>query len=118
MYPDKRSLVGSGIDTATNIEKSPLAEGFVAGLKAALIGAPIGAAVQGMRGKDALHGALVAALVPGLLAAIARGSKKKLENLNAEAAIRYHAGNIRDREPLFFMPPKQYLGQYFTRRGE
>lgn len=113
---DNRSLVGTGIDEAVHLEKSPIAEGFVSGLKAALMGAPVGAMIQAARGKDPVAGALLGALIPGLIAGLAKGTTKKLENLNTEAALRYHAENIKNREPMFFMPPRQQLGRYFSRR--
>jgi hypothetical protein len=111
-----RSFLSTGMDEAAHFEKSPVAEGFVAGLKAALLGAPVGAAVQALRGKDALTGALLGAVIPGLLAGLAKGGTRKLENLSTEADLRYHAQNIKDREPMFFMPPRQQLGRYFSRR--
>lgn len=115
---DNRSLVGETIDKAVEFERSPMAEGFMAGLKAALIGAPIGAGVNALRGGGAGTGAIVGALIPGLIAGLARASTQKLENLNAEAALRYHTENIKAREPMFFMPPRQTLGRYFSRRFE
>jgi hypothetical protein len=118
MDEDKRSLVGKVIDTSAGVEKSPLTAGFVAGLKAALWGAPLGAGIQAVRGKDAVTGAAIGALAAGILAAISRSGQQKVQNLGAEASLRYHAGNIKDREPLFFMPPRQYMRQYFTRRYE
>ena len=114
--PDNRSLVGTGIDEATYLQKSPAAEGFMAGLKAALMAAPIGAGVQALRGKDPLIGAIIGAAGAGLVAGLARSSSRKLENLDTEAALRYHAQNIKEREPMFFMPPRQQLGRYFSRR--
>ena len=115
---DNRSFVGEVIDKSVQLERSPLAEGFMAGLRAALMGAPIGAGVNALRGGNAGTGALVGALIPGIIAGLARASAQKVENLNTEAAIRYHAQNIKDREPMFFMPPKQYMGKYFSRRFE
>ncbi len=118
MSLDQRSLIGTGIDEAKHFEKSPVTEGFIAGLKAALLGAPVGASIQMMRGKNPVAGAVLGALVPGILAGLAASSEKKLENLSTEAAIRYHAQNIKEREPMFFMPPRQMLGRYFSRSFE
>lgn len=111
-----RSLVGVGLDRAATFEESPVTRGFMAGLKAAIIGAPVGAAVQAFRGHDALGGAVLGALIPGILAGLARAGAKKVQNLDTEAYLRYHADQIKSREPEFFLPPKQYLGKYFTRR--
>lgn len=114
--PDNRGFVGSGIDRAIALEKSPTAEGFVAGLKAALIGAPMAAGIQALRGKDPVLGAILGAAVPGILAGIARASVQKIENLDSEANLRYHAQKIKEREPAFFLPPRQYMGRYFSER--
>lgn len=116
MTPDSRSFIGEGLDQAVHFEKSPLTAGFMAALKAALLGAPLGAGIQAMRGHNAAAGALVGAVVPAVIAGISAASTQKVENLNTEAVLRYHAQNIKDREPLFFMPPRQYLGKYFSRR--
>ena len=113
-----RSLIGETIDVAAQAEKSPLVEGFVAGLKAALLGAPIGAGVQALRDKSPMTGAVIGAVIPGLLAGLARAGEQKIENLGTEAALRYHAENIKEREPYFFMPPRHELGRYFSRRFE
>ena len=111
-----RSFVGKTVDEAVAIERSPLVEGFIAGLKAALVGAPVGAAATSLAGKGALPGALAGALIPGLVAGLAAAGNQKMENLNTEAVIRYHTENIKQREPMFFMPPRQYMGKYFSRR--
>ena len=113
---DRRSLIGTGLDESAYIARSPVAEGFIAGLKAALMAAPIGAGVQAMRGKNPLVGALIGAAGAGLAVGLSKGSTKKLENLNTEADLRYHAEKIKEREPMFFMPPRQQLGRYFSRR--
>lgn len=116
--PDHRSYIGSGIDETVHFKESPISSGFMAGLKYALMGAPVGAAVEALRGHDALTGAVLGAVIPGVLAAIAKGGTKKLENLDTEAYLRYHAEQIKAREPEFFLPPRQYLGKYFSRRYE
>lgn len=116
MAIDYRSILGEGIDKAVKLERSPLAEGFIAGFKAALLGAPLGAGIQAVRGKNPLVGALAGAILPGIVAGVSRAAAQKVENLNTEAAIRYHASNIKAREPLFFMPPQQYMGKYFSDR--
>lgn len=113
---DNRSLIGTGIDEAVYLKRSPAAEGFMAGLKAALMAAPVGAAVQAARGKDAITGAIVGGIGAGVIAALAKGSTRKLENLDTEAELRYHAANIKGREPYFFLPPRQQMGRYFSRR--
>jgi len=113
---DDRSLIGEAIEKTVQVERSPMVEGFVAGLKAALMGVPIGAGIQALRGKDPVTGAIVGGVVPGLLAGLTRASEQKLKNLNTEAIIRYHTQNIKEREPMFFMPPRQFLGRYFSRR--
>jgi hypothetical protein len=113
---DNRSYLGAGIDRSVTFREAPATSGFMTGLKAALIGAPVGAAVQALRGHDALAGALLGAIIPGLLAGLAKAGTKKLENLGTEAELRYHAQNIKDREPEFFLPPRQQMGKYFSRR--
>lgn len=112
------SLIPKAMDEAAAFERSPAMAGLMAGLKAALVGAPIGAGVQAMRGQSAAGGAALGALIPGLLAGLGAASAQKLENLNTEAAMRYHAQNIKDREPMFFMPPRHAMGKYFSRRFE
>lgn len=118
MAIDQRSLVGESIDTAAQFERSPTMEGFITGLKAALMGMPIGAGIQAVRGKNVAVGALLGAAIPGIIAGITSAGKQKVENLGTEAALRYHAQQIKEREPMFFMPPRQYLGRYFSRRFE
>jgi hypothetical protein len=111
-----RSILGKAIDERAVLDKSPLTTGFMAGLRAALVGAPLGAAIQAVQGKDVLTGAMLGAVIPGLIAGMAKGSTQKVENLANEAELRYYAGNIKSREPMFFMPPRQQLGKYFSRR--
>ena len=113
---DNRGLLSSSLDEARAFEKSPITSGVMAGLKAALMGAPIGAGIQMARGQSATPGAILGALIPGLLAGFSAAGEQKIENLNTEAMMRYHANNIKSREPMFFMPPRQVMGKYFSRR--
>lgn len=112
-----RGLINKGLDEAAAFERSPTAAGFIAGLKAALIGGPIGAGAFALKGGNPAMGALLGALIPGLVTGLSTASTQKLENLNTEAYMRYHAQNIKDREPMFFMPPRRYMAKYFTSRG-
>jgi hypothetical protein len=113
---DFRGPIPTAIDEATFAEKSPFVEGFVTALKAAAIGAPMTAGIQALRGKDPVSGAIAGALLPGLTAGLLSAAKQKASNLRDEAVLRYHANRIKEREPYFFMPPRPYLGQLFTRR--
>lgn len=110
--------ITEGYNEIGAVKRSPLAEGFMAALKAALIGAPIGAGVQALRGGNMATGAIAGALLPGFIAGFTRATEQKLNNLDTEAMIRYHTSNIRDREPYFFLPPRQKLGRYFTEKAE
>lgn len=115
---DERSPVTQGIEETVHWQKSPFIQGFLTGVKGALLGAGAGSAVQAVRGKSIGAGALIGGLGTGVLAGIAKAIGQDLENVNREAAIRYHAHRIMDREPLFFMPPPTYMGRIFSRFHE
>jgi hypothetical protein len=104
-------FVGAGI----TLEKSPFVRGFLAGIKGALIGAPTGAAVQLMRGKNPVLGAILGGLGAGVLSGVSRGLAQKAENIDVEEAMRYHALQMKSREPFLFMPPPSAFGSVFRR---
>jgi hypothetical protein len=110
-----RGLVSSSIGETKYLEKSPFIQGFLAGLKGALIGAPTGAAVQVLRGKSPLLGAVIGGLGAGLVSGLARASAQKLENISSEESLRYHVEQMKAREPFVFMPPPASFGRLFTR---
>lgn len=95
--------------------KSPFVRGLIAGTKGLLLGAPAGALVQAMRGKNAIVGAAVGGVGAGLFAAAAKAMEQDLLNQEHEGVLRYHAERLKSREPLFFMPPPHQLGQYFAK---
>ena len=108
-----KNFITNGIEDAVYLQRSPVAEGVAQGTKAALIGAPVGALVNALRGKDPLIGSIIGALSLGIPAALAGSTSQKLSNLDNEAIIRHHAKNIKKREPAFFMPPPEYFGPSF-----
>lgn len=115
MFGLGKNLLTEGIEDTVHIQKSPFFEGFQRGLQAALIGAPTGAVVQAIRGKNPMLGAIMGAAVAGIPTGLAAAGAQKLDNLDQEAILRYHASRIKEREPLFFMPPPQHLGRVFSR---
>ena len=115
---DDRGLVPSSLGETTHWEKSPFIQGFIAGFKGALMGAPAGAAVQAIRGKDPIIGALIGGLGVGVLSGVARASAKKLESVSAEEAMRYHILQMKGREPFVFMPPSSLLQKALLRMRE
>ena len=99
---------------AQELERSPKVQAAIAGVKGALLGGPLAAGLQALRGKSATTGLVMGMLGGGALAAIAKGVERKLENLNNEAVLRYHSEQILQREPYFFMPPAQQMRDVFT----
>jgi len=110
-----RGIVPSSIGETKYLEKSPFIQGFLAGLKGALIGAPTGAAIQAMRGKNPLLGAVIGGLGAGFASGLAKATAQKLENVSEEEALRYHVEQMKAREPFVFMPPPASFGRLFTR---
>lgn len=97
------------------LESSPFVRGFLAGMKGAILGAPMGGFVQALRGKDPIMGAIVGGLGAALAAGGAKALTQSVENTEFEENMRYHVENMKDREPFLFMPPAQQMGGLFTR---
>lgn len=112
---EERGLVPGVVGETIGIEKSPFVRGFIAGVKGLLLGAPTGAAVQAMRGKDPLLGAIIGGLSAGLVSGVSRGLAQKVENVDVEENMRYHALQMKAREPLIFMPPPSVMSNLFSR---
>lgn len=91
-------------------EKSPFIQGLIAGTKGALLGGLAGGAVNAMRSKSPLLGALVGGLGVGTLVGVTRATAQEIDNSNREAALRYHLKRLSDREPTIFLPPPQTFG--------
>lgn len=90
-------------------KKSPKVEGALQGAKAAVIAAPIGAAVQALRGKSPTMGALVAGLGAGALMGLSAAAVQKYRNLKQESELRYHLRNMVEREPTVALPGPQAM---------
>lgn len=101
--------------SAKYVENSPFIQGFLAGLKGLLLGAPAGAAVQAFRGGSPILGAAVGGIGAGLAMGLSKGTDQKLHNINVEEGMRYHLEQIKNREPLVFLPPPATLAQLFRR---
>jgi len=112
---EQRGLVPGLMGEAVAFEKSPFIQGFLAGVKGALLGAPAGAAVQLARGKSPLLGAIIGGLGTGLISGVAKTLAQKVENVDVEEAMRYHAMQLKAREPMIFMPPPATFGRIFSR---
>lgn len=110
-----KSLFTEGLEDAIHVQKSPFFEGFQRGIQAGLIGAPTGALVQALRGKNPILGAIMGAAALGVPTGLLAAATQKVENLDQEAILRYHASRIKEREPLFFMPPPHHLGRVFSK---
>ena len=96
-------------DAAFN--KSPKVEGTLRGAKAAVLAAPIGAAIQALRGKSPVKGALLAGLGAGLITGLGAATVQKYKNLRTEADLRYHLRNMVEREPTVALPDPEAMGQ-------
>jgi hypothetical protein len=112
-YP--RGYLPEAVGATKYMEKSPFVQGFLAGLKGMLLGAPAGAAVQAIRGGSPLTGAIIGGLGAGLLSGIGKSLEQKMENINVEEGMRYHIEQLKSREPLVFMPPPSIFGPVFRR---
>lgn len=110
---DDRPYLSSSLEDTEHFQKSPAIQGFIAGLKGAMLGAAGGGAVGALRGSGAAKGALIGGLGVGLLSALTRAAAQKVENINEESALRYHVLRLADREPLIYMPPPKVFGQLF-----
>ena len=87
------------LDTEAEFEKSPKIEGLVQGGKAALLAAPLGAAVQALRGKSPAVGGAAAGFGAGILIGLAAAAAQKFKNMQTEAQMKYHIQNISDDQP-------------------
>jgi hypothetical protein len=103
------------LEEASHLEKSPAVQGFLAGLKGALFGAPAAGFIQAVRGKAPIPAAILGGLGAGLAMGLAKYLKQNVENVETESDIRWHAARIKQREPLFFMPPAQHMGSIFSK---
>lgn len=112
---DFRGPVTRGIEEAQVWDSSPFIRGLISGTKGALLAAPIAAAVQALRGRDPLLGGILAALGTGALLGTSRALEQKVKNQEIEGQIRYHAEQLKNREPLFFLPPPNQFGRLFSR---
>jgi len=111
----ERGVVPTLVGDTIGIEKSPFVQGFLAGVRGLLIGAPAGAAVQAIRGKNPIMGAIIGGLGAGLLGGITKGLAQKVDNVDVEENLRYHALRMKAREPLLFMPPPSVFSNVFSR---
>lgn len=107
-FPHKE--VGTrGFDFLQFIENNPKFHGILEGLKTGGLAALAGAAFNKVQGSSAIKGALIAGLPIGLIAGLAKATKKKIHNMDEEAYIRYYADMIKEQEPYFFLPKQPYL---------
>lgn len=118
MDEQNRGFVPTSVGETVHLEKSPFIQGFLAGIKGALVGAPTGAVVQALRGRSPLLGAIIGGLGAGILSGAAKASVQKIENVSTEEAMRYHIEQMKSREPFVFMPPPPTLARVFTRMRE
>ena len=113
-YEDK-SPTAIALENVEALDKSPFVQGLLAGAKGALVGGPLGAAIQYARGKSVGFGALAGALGAGAVTALARATRQDVSNQVEEGRLRYFVGRMKAREPLVFMPPAHHFGPLFTR---
>lgn len=113
--PNYRGPVGKYIEDTQQWERSPFIRGLLSGTKSALMAAPIGAAVQAIRGKNALVGALVGALGAGLTVGISRAVDQDVKNQIQEGDLKFYAERLKESEPLVFMPPAPMFGKLFSK---
>jgi len=92
------------VDETARLERDPKVEGVMQGVKAAVMAAPVGAAIQALRSKNPYMGALIAGLGAGALAGASAAAIQKYKNLQTEAAMRYHMRNMVEREPTVALP--------------
>lgn len=113
MQSENKSTYVRGAEETLHWEKSPFIQGFIAGVKGALIGAGAGSLVNLARGANPAAGALVGGVGVGLLSGLSKSVAQDVDNTNQEAALRYHLMRLRDREPMFYMPPPRIFGPLF-----
>lgn len=99
------------LEEDVRVRKSPQVEGMIQGGKAALLAAPLGAAVQLLRNKNPLPAAAVTGFGAGIITGLAAAAAQKYKNLKTESELRYHLRNMVDREPMVAMPEPAALSQ-------
>lgn len=99
------------IEEDVRLKKSPHVEGMIQGAKAAIVAAPLGMAVQALRGRNPLGGAAITGIGAGVIAGLIGAAAQKYKNLKTEAELRYHMRNMVEREPMVAMPEPQALSQ-------
>jgi hypothetical protein len=110
-FLSRKDPITIAVEEAVKAEKSPSVEGFVQGTKAALMAAPVGAAIQALRDKNPKMGALIAGLGVGALAGISAAAVQKYNNTKTEAELRYHMRNMINREPTVALPSPIEMAQ-------
>ena len=115
---EDRGLIPETLGDKSTFEKSPFIQGFLAGIRGVIVGAPVGAIAQAARGRNPLVGAIVGGLGAGVATGLARGVAQKLENIESEENFRYHLNQIKSREPFVFMPPPELFRRALRSREE
>jgi hypothetical protein len=119
MYPESGIHVAPQYyDSVVQVQRSPFIQGFIAGLKGALLGAGGGSLVNALRGADPLKGALIGGLGTGIVAGLSKGVSQHMDNLNEESIQKYYAMRIKEREPAVYLPPPASFSQIFNRYHE
>jgi hypothetical protein len=89
------------LDVRANAIKSPKVEGIIEGSKAAILAAPLAAAVQAIRGRSPTLGAIGGGVVAGSLVGLIAAGIQKYRNMRAESEMQYHIDNIyQPRNPM------------------
>jgi hypothetical protein len=94
-----------GMEEKARIEKSPLIQGAVTGLKGAALGAPFGAAIGLMSGKNPFFTGFLGASILGAAMGAGAAALQDLHNKETESGLRVNLENLKGREPTFFSPP-------------
>ena len=100
-------LLARFLNIRTDVEKSPKIEGAYQGTKAAIIAAPLGAAIQALRGKNPYLGAAAAGISAGALTGLVAAASQKYKNMRTEAQMGYHLENM----PEFYNQPQEEYQQ-------
>jgi hypothetical protein len=104
------------LDAETEVEKSPKIVGATQGAKAAIIAAPLGMAIQALRGRSPIVGGVVSGLAVGGAAGLLAAAMQKYKNMQTESALKYHMQNLIERNPE--MMQNSQLPQTFSRGFE
>ncbi len=97
-FQPNKSIITDAIEEDVRWKKSPTVQGVIEGLKAGVMAAPLGASVQGIRGKNMVAGAIGTGVATGLIMGGLAAAVQKLRNIREEANLRYHAQNMMSRE--------------------